>query len=102
MISVQVIDRQNLIDLAVQYYGSAAAVIDLCIDNNLELDDELPAGSTILIQDTYPDTADQEFADYIKANNIQIVGVSNTAPGTALGTNDDEFIITNNYKYISA
>lgn len=102
MISVQVIDRQNLIDLAVQYYGSAAAVIDLCIDNNLELDDELPAGTMILIQDTYPDTADSEFADYIKANEIQIVGVSDNTPGTALGTNDDEFIITNNNKYISA
>lgn len=101
MISVQVIDRQNLIDLAVQYYGAAAAVIDLCIDNNLELDDELPAGTMILIQDTYPDTADADFADYIKANNIQVVGVSDNTPGTALGTNDDDFIITNNGNYIS-
>ncbi|MEB0248518.1 hypothetical protein QN344_00165 [Mucilaginibacter sp. 5B2] len=102
MISVQVIDRQNLIDLAIQYYGSAAAVIDLCIDNNLELDDQLPAGTMILIQETYPETADPDFADYIKANEIQVVGVSDSTPGTALGTNDDEFIITNSSKYISA
>jgi hypothetical protein len=102
MISVQVIDRQNLIDLAIQHYGSAAAVIDLCVDNNLELDDQLPAGTMILLRKTYPDTADPEFAEYIKANEIQIVGMSDDTPGTALGTNDDEFIITNNSKYISA
>ncbi|MBB6131327.1 hypothetical protein [Mucilaginibacter lappiensis] len=102
MISVKVIDRQNLIDLAVQYYGSAAAVIDLCIDNDLELDDFVPAGSTILIQDTYPDSADPDFADYIKANNIQVVSMSDDNPGTALGTNDDQFIITNDVNYISA
>ena len=102
MISVQVLDRQNLVDLAVQHYGSAAAVIDLCIDNDLELDHELPAGTIILIQDTYPNTADVEFADYIKANDIRIVGINHTTPDTVLGTNDGDFIITNNDNYISA
>jgi phage tail protein X len=102
MISVKVIDRQSLIDLAIQYYGSAAAVIDLCLDNNLELDDQLPAGTVIQIQDSYPDTADADFASYIKSNSIQVVSMSDDNPGTALGTNDDEFIITNDSKYISA
>jgi len=102
MRNVQVIDRQNLIDLAIQHYGSAAAVIDICIDNNLELDDYLPAGTMILIQDAYPDTADAEFADYIKANDIRVVSLSEDNPATALGTNDDEFIITNDDNYISA
>lgn len=101
MIGVKVLDRQNLIDLAVQYYGSPAAAKYICIDNNLELDDDLSAGDTILIRETYPDTADKEFANYIKANNIIVVSF-NEQDGEVLGTNDNEYIITNDNNEIGA
>ncbi len=99
---VQVKDRQNLIDLAVQYYGSPAAVIDLCLDNDLELDDAVPAGSYIQIQDTYPDTAQSDFADYMMQSQIVVVSINEQDVSAVLGTNDGSVIITNDNNFISA
>ena len=97
---IQVNDRQNIVDIAVQYYGSAAAVIDLCIDNGLELDADIAPGMSLLIQDVYPDNADGDVADYLEGNNVVVVSVTEINDIAALGTNDDEFIITNNNNYI--
>lgn len=102
MRTIQVTDRQNLADIAVQYYGSAAAIIDLCIDNNIELDTDLTPGMNLLIQDTYPENADGDVADYLQGNDVVVVSISEQSAGTALGTNDDEFIITNDENYIGA
>lgn len=101
MRTIQILDRQNIIDIAIQYYGTAAAVIDLCLDNNLELDSTLTPGGTLLIQDTYPDSASSDVADYIQGNGIIVVSTTDENDGTALGTNNNEFIITNNNSLIS-
>lgn len=100
MRTIIVTDRQNIVDVAIQYYGSAAAVIDLCIDNNLELDTDLVPGTALLIQDTYPDDADSDVADYLQGNSVVVVSMSEDND-VALGTNDNEFIITNDNDYIS-
>jgi hypothetical protein len=99
---VMVKDRQNLIDLAVQYYGSPAAVIDLCLDNDLELDDTLPTGTMIKIQDTYPDTAQPDFADYMTQSQIVVVSINEQDESQVLGTNNDGILITNNNGFIGA
>lgn len=102
MRTITVVDRQNIVDIAIQCYGSAAAVIDLCIDNNLELDSDLTPGMQLLIQDTYPESADSDVADYLQGNSVVVVSLGDDSPTAALGTNDDEFIITNDNNFIEA
>jgi hypothetical protein len=102
MRTIQVQGRQNIIDIAVQYYGTAASVIDLCQDNNLELDADLVPGSFLQIQDTYPDSANPDVADYIQGNNIVVVSLDELNEGDVLGTNDGNIIITNNGNNIGA
>jgi len=102
MRTVYAIDRQNIVDLATQYYGSAAGVIDLCKDNGWELDHNVNAGDPVLIQDSYPDSANADVADYIAGNNIVVVSMSEASDGDALGTNDGSIIITNDGNYIGA
>jgi hypothetical protein len=102
MRTIQVIDRQNIIDIAVQYYGTAAAVIDLCQDNNLELDSALTPGMLLLVQDTYPASADPDVADYIAGNDIMVVSMSEDDSGDVLGTNDGVVIVTNSDYFIGA
>jgi hypothetical protein len=100
MRTITVTDRQNLVDIAIQYYGSADAVFDLCVDNGLELDTDLVARQTLLIEDTYPPNANGIVADYLQGNNVVVVSMSEDNPVAALGTNDGEFIITNDENYI--
>jgi len=104
MRAVIVQNRQNVIDLATQYYGRASALVDFCDDNNLELDSNVAAGSTVLIRDDYPANADAEYADYIKIAGIVIVSLSSADDDeySALGTNNNEFIITNDNNYIQS
>ncbi|MEB0302393.1 hypothetical protein [Mucilaginibacter sp. 5C4] len=102
MRSVMVKDRQNLIDLAVQHYGSAAAVIDLCLDNDLELDAVIQPGTMINIQDEYPESAQPDYAAYLLQNQIIVVSINEQDEAAVLGTNNDEFIITNDNISISA
>ena len=101
MRTIKVLDRQSIIDVAIQWYGCAASVIDLCQDNNLELDSDLTPGMTLLIQDTYPESADSDVADYIQGNNILVVSTIEVDTG-ALGDNENDFIITNDNNYIAA
>jgi len=102
MRTIQVQDRQNIIDIAVQYYGTAAAVIDLCQDNNLELDADLVPSSFLFVQDTYPESADTDVADYIQGNNIVVVSFNDAQPIEVLGDNAGNIIIDNNNNYIGA
>jgi len=95
-------DRQSIIDLAIQYYGAAAGVIDLCKDNGWELDHDVLPGDAVLLQDTYPDSANGDIADYLQGNNVIVVGTLEQNTDAVLGTNDGEFIITNDDNYIGA
>ena len=102
MRTIQVLDRQNLVDIAIQYYGSAASVIDLCLDNNLELDSNIEPGTYLLIQDSYPDSANSDVADYIQSNNIIVTSVNEPPPdgSDVLIDNEGNFIITNDGYFI--
>jgi hypothetical protein len=102
MRTITVQDRQNIVDIAIQEYGSAASVIDLCIDNNLELDVDLEPGMTLQIQDSYPESADGDVADYLKINNIVVISMAEDDTNNVLGDNDGNFIITNDDDYIGA
>lgn len=95
-------DRQSIVDIAIQYYGSAAGLIDLCQDNGWELDHDLQPGDSILLQDSYPESANGDIADYLQGNNVIVVGTLEQNTDAALGTNNDEFIITNNDDFIAA
>lgn len=104
MRTIQVVARQSIIDIAVQYYGSAASVIDLCIDNDLELDSELEPGQWLQLQDAYPESADNDTADYIQGSNIVVTGVpviSGDGSDVLLIDNEDNFIITNDGYFIT-
>jgi hypothetical protein len=64
-------------DVTIQKYGSAAAYFDLCLDNGLELDDDLHTGQILLIRDELPDTADAAMVAYfVKRGTIITSGIS--------------------------
>lgn len=94
---VKVLYGQSLMDVAIQMYGSAGALMQLAQDNGLALDADVFAGDELFIQDTYPETAISVFADYLTSNNIKVVsgqgGDSDLIE--VLSTNDDEVIIDN-------
>jgi len=102
MISITVKDRQTLVDIAVQQYGSAASMIELCLDNSLEFDADLSPGSVLQIRDVVPNSGTEAVANYIRDNNIVILGISDDTIIDVLGTNNEEFIITNDNDYIGA
>lgn len=90
---------QSLMDLAVQLYGSAAALVDLANDNGLALDAEIVPGQELTVRDDYPESALSIFANYIKENNIVVVSgdagtvqVLITDGGEALATNNNNGI----------
>ncbi len=61
---------QSLIDVAIQVYGSLEAMFDLCLDNQLEMDDDLATGQELLIRDVLPDTADADIVAYYQKKGI--------------------------------
>lgn len=86
---------QTLMDIAVQHYGSANALIELASDNGLLLSDEVQPGQTLKIRDVLPDNAVSIFADYIAESNIVVVSKQAETNFDVLGTNDDEGITDN-------
>jgi len=101
MRTIYALDRQTIMDIAIQYYGSAASLSDLCNDNGWDYDQDLQAGDAILIQDTYPASADGDVADYLQGNNVVVISLGEQNNSVALGTNDGQYIITNDDEYIS-
>ena len=61
---------QNMIDIALQHYGSVDAVINLCLDNNLDVGAELKAGTELTINDQ--NIIDKRLVTYYKNNNITV------------------------------
>lgn len=104
MRTIIVLDRQNIIDVAVQEYGSALSAFDLCVDNGLELDTDLTPGQTLLIEDSYPASADGDVADYLKGAGVMVVSMdeeTDIITGDVLATDDGDIIITNDGNYIA-
>lgn len=65
---------QNLVDFAMQYYGTAEAILKLCTDNNLNIGDEIPAGTELLIDNDYVENT--ENVDYYKNYNKNVATTS--------------------------
>ena len=85
---IQVQHGQNLIDVAIQHYGSAASLVELAQANNLALDADLQPGQTLSLPES--ETAIAVFADYLKESGKKVI--SGETPGTIeiLITNDGE------------
>lgn len=86
---------QSLMDLAIQLYGSASALVDLANDNGLALDAEVQPGQELIVRADYPDSAVGLFADYISENNIVVVSGDQVNALEVLVTHDDNPIGTN-------
>lgn len=99
---IQVIYGQTLMDIAVQYYGDPRALADLANDNGLSISTDIFAGQSLLIRDTYPETALSIYADYMKQGNISVVSSQGgeTESIRVLATNDNTVLADNNNKSI--
>ncbi len=100
MRTIQVTDRQTIMDIAIQYYGSAASVVDLCIDNNLELDANISNGDQLLIKDLYPDSANADAADYLLGNSINVISLAEFIPTNVLGDNQGDILAINSTDFL--
>jgi len=81
---------QNLMDIAIQQFGSAASLIELAAANNLPIDADLQPGETVIIPDTHPANAIPVFADYLIQNNQIVVSGESPADLEILITNEGE------------
>lgn len=88
MESIQVKDGQNIIDIALQYYGSAEAVFDLAFDNNLSLSEALAPGRILIIDPVK--IVRNDIVQYYKNNNI-IIATGNEAEAAVTGDFGVEF-----------
>jgi hypothetical protein len=86
---------QSLMDLAVQMYGSASALVELANDNDLAIDADVQPGQQLIVRDAYPDSAISIFADYIKENSIVVVSGDQVDALEILVTHDEDPISTN-------
>lgn len=86
---------QTLMDLAIQYYGNASAVVELAADNGLAITDELEPGETLNIREDKPATAIALFADYLNESGIVIVSKQSENTSSVLVTDEDEIITDN-------
>lgn len=93
---------QTLMDLAIQFYGNASALVELANDNRLALDAEVAPGTELIIREVYPDSATPIFADYLKSiGEVVVSGQADLQPVELLSTNDDEAITDNEENYIN-
>lgn len=61
---------QNLIDVSMQHYGSAEAITELCIDNNLDVGQELNPGTELIIDEAH--IIDKRLVAYYKSNKVTV------------------------------
>jgi len=75
MKKVTVQKQQNIIDLAIQEYGSIEGLIQLAKDNDLSLDEDMVAGAMLEVNESKINN--QPLVDYFKQRDIIIAtGVS--------------------------
>jgi hypothetical protein len=61
---------QNLIDIAMQLYGSAESVFSLCIDNNIDIDNSIVPGQVLIIDSDK--IVDKKLVEYYAQKNITL------------------------------
>lgn len=98
----KVTNNQNIIDLAIQYYGSADGLANLLVDNpDFSIDISPVPGSEIKVSTE----SDSESLQIIKARNYTIATGSEPPverDALVLGTEDDKGIATEDNKGIEA
>lgn len=94
---IKVIYGQTLMDVSIERYGSAMALIDLANDNGLAADEDVFAGQELFIRDSYPETAIPIFSNYLIENKTKVLSGQggDTELIQVLSTNDDEIITDN-------
>ena len=92
MRSILVEEGQNLIDIAVQELGSADGLKTICELNDLEYDEDLQAGQTLLLPDLDPDN---DIQTYFASEGIKVNSHIVSQDVEVLATNDDEVITDN-------
>ncbi len=68
MNKVILLNNQNLLDIAIQEYGTVAAVFDLALSNSLSITDATEVGKQISLINT---TKDVEIFNFYKKNQIK-------------------------------
>lgn len=61
---------QNMVDVSMQVYGRAESVIDLCVDNGLEVGQEVLPGTELIIDSDK--IANKKLVQYYQDQNITI------------------------------
>jgi len=61
---------QNLIDFAVQHYGTAESILKLCLDNNLNIGQDVEPETELLIDENY--TENSENVNFYKTTNKNV------------------------------
>ncbi|WEK18175.1 MAG: hypothetical protein P0Y49_15395 [Candidatus Pedobacter colombiensis] len=93
MRKVTVIVGQNIMDIAMQEYGDADAIVELCDMNNLELDDDVYAGQVLLLRDL---TESDEVARYYKSKSMMVSSTLSMVTEEVIATGSEEIIVMNN------
>lgn len=58
---------QNLIDVSMQHFGSVESIVELCLDNNLDVGQDISAGTELTIDEAH--IVDKRLVAYYKSNN---------------------------------
>lgn len=91
MRTVTVIIGQNLMDIAMQEYGEADSLSELCDMNGLEIDQDIYPGQILTLREL---TDADEVAKYYKSNRIRVSSNNTEVPAGILSTGGDEPITT--------
>lgn len=97
MASVIVIDRQNLLDLALQEYGNVQAVFDLAMANGLDITDELTPGQEITLPESQ--YTDKDVLNFYKTRDIRpvtakpLIDLEHSLEGVSYWAIEDNFTI---------
>jgi LysM repeat protein len=65
---ITVLNNQSLLDIAIQYRGTAAAAFEIAAANNLSLTDDLKPGQVLVIPSTL--FYNRDIADYYQGKGI--------------------------------
>jgi hypothetical protein len=90
-----VLDRQNLLDLAIQQYGTAEAAFELALANDISLTDDLVAGQELLFKPV--EASNKAIADYYANRQLKPatgLSIEDTAGGIEFMGIEIDFIVS--------
>ena len=92
MRTITIEEGQNLIDIAVQEFGTADGLSTICDLNDLEFDEDLKPGQILVLPDLDPDN---DIQAYFASEGIKVNSHTISLDVEVLATNDDEIITDN-------